>query len=568
MRNALKKVPAWAWYAFLVSVLVYLAFMSGRMARFAGDEKVYVSTAFEMIRNGNWFLQTLNGDPDYYKGPLHYLWMHASFYLFGYSMVSTLFMNWVYVLILSLSVGGIARSHAPKNTLKALQASAFALTAVGVYSTVFTSQMETSLIAFYALAAFCLDRTERGGSSLWFWIVAGLSGWSKSPLHSALLACSGFLFWFLSSSLERRAKDGKEWLHLGIGIFVGIAGYLPMLLLDFEPFYRTYVLRELVNRPGAGEPIYMLLLPLSTFWLFPWFFTFLQTALESARSGFKRADRGLLVLACSIFIPTFLFFASYHFRFSNYTLPVIVSVVLLFVSFPDSQTRIVSFPWGRVCDGFLLVLIGCVFAWIVHAFEAERFWLKPASSVLACVLMISAGLALAVGSGFPRLSERMRVWIEITARPVFWIGFAIVATMIGEREMIDIRAELRSSKAPVERVWYLNLGRHIWSEWGYLNFMIPHPVLPIVSNDQLKRIAEQAPGFIAIADDPKSEQVRLVVNELTREKDASSRGLVVKGWMRWEKPVELRNPEKRIQARRTCSLRPFERQYTLIHWDQ
>lgn len=53
--------------------------------------------------------------------------------------------------------------------------------------------------------------------------------------------------------------------------------------------------------------------------------------------------------------------------------------------------------------------------------------------------------------------------------------------------MIDIRLRLKTAQANGEKfqLSYYNLQKDIWSEWGYLNFQVPHPVKGIPSEGKL-----------------------------------------------------------------------------------
>ncbi|MCM0605906.1 MAG: hypothetical protein KA715_07425 [Xanthomonadaceae bacterium] len=46
--------------------------MGFRVIRSAGDEKVYVTQAYEMVQQGTWFVQYFQASLDFYKGPFHY----------------------------------------------------------------------------------------------------------------------------------------------------------------------------------------------------------------------------------------------------------------------------------------------------------------------------------------------------------------------------------------------------------------------------------------------------------------------------------------------------------------
>ncbi|MDQ7042383.1 MAG: hypothetical protein Q9M34_02520, partial [Sulfurimonas sp.] len=81
IRNLLLKYPQSS-LVFLIT-LSYLYFMLDMYLPTTGDQKTYIAQALEMHRDGHWFMQTLFNEPDYYKGPLHFILLRIGFILFG-----------------------------------------------------------------------------------------------------------------------------------------------------------------------------------------------------------------------------------------------------------------------------------------------------------------------------------------------------------------------------------------------------------------------------------------------------------------------------------------------------
>src|SRR3990167_9516040 len=94
---------AWLLLALFISA-AYVPFLGFRSARTAGDDKVYTSQVLEMVRDGRFFVQTLGDDPDYRKGPFHYLALRAGIAVLGRNMWATLYMNLILVVAGALAV--------------------------------------------------------------------------------------------------------------------------------------------------------------------------------------------------------------------------------------------------------------------------------------------------------------------------------------------------------------------------------------------------------------------------------------------------------------------------------
>ncbi|NUM89275.1 MAG: hypothetical protein HUU37_08740, partial [Bdellovibrionales bacterium] len=91
----------YSWPLLLVFIfLVYAPFLGDRVVRPAGDDKVYVSQAIEMQQAGTWFLQRLSGEPNYYKGPFHYVALRFGMAVFGQDSIwAALWMNLLLVTL-------------------------------------------------------------------------------------------------------------------------------------------------------------------------------------------------------------------------------------------------------------------------------------------------------------------------------------------------------------------------------------------------------------------------------------------------------------------------------------
>src|SRR4051812_32443817 len=149
--------------------------MGFRVVRTAGDEKVYVSQALEMARDGHWFVQTLMDKPDYYKGPIHYVLLRAGMGILGLQTWACVYMNWVFLVLGALALASVIARRFPKWDGGPVFVGSFFALNVGLFSHAFASQMEIEIAALYAISIWLLDRAEGVDPALGFWIVAGMA---------------------------------------------------------------------------------------------------------------------------------------------------------------------------------------------------------------------------------------------------------------------------------------------------------------------------------------------------------------------------------------------------------
>ncbi len=479
--------------------LLYAPFMGYRVLRTAGDDKVYVAQALEMARDGHWFVQTLADRPDYYKGPFHFLLLRLGMFLFGKTMWATVYMNLALVLLGAWALcalvarnmpdGAIVRQEKPR-AWGAWAGAAFA-TGIGVYLHAYASQMEVELAAFYAFGIYCLSRSRERRFELLFWLVAGLTGWIKSPLHSAFLGTTAILYWLGTGELWARLKSLRSWGYALIGILTCIAGYLPMYLLDGENWVKTYILRETFNKGPSGEPWYSPVWPILTFFLFPWmlpmFVAYLDglgRAVSSVFGGGQaklgRAGRSMLVLGVSLVAPSMAFFVWFSYRAQNYTLPAVAGMMLILATLWSSASRFwrILYQGSVALTGVFFVAGAVVFA--IFGSHFQKFpdgwplWLIPALAVGGLATGLLWIKKAIVNPDRPFYPQK----VAYAVLP-FYLAFGALYVVLGEREMLDLKryiAEHRTCEGKPLAVGYYNLQRKLWSEWGYLNFMVSYPI--------------------------------------------------------------------------------------------
>jgi 4-amino-4-deoxy-L-arabinose transferase-like glycosyltransferase len=510
-------IQGYSWILLAVYIaIVYVPFLGNRVVRSAGDDKVYVSQAVEMARSGSWFLQTLGGEPNYYKGPLHYIFLRIGMIVFGNSMWATVWMNLFLVLIASVLLGKIVQRNMRDFPGWPFFVGMFFATCAGIYSHVFASQMEVETACLLAIGLYFLDKAGPR-RDLHFWVVAGVAGWLKSPLHSVFLGTAALIFWGWSGELWPRVKSPRAWGAALVGVLVCCAGYAPAALQDWQNFYNTYVLRETLHKPANGSLWHYPVVPFFTYFLFPWALPALVAYYDGISRFWRRSrpirstpgSRRVVALGLSLILPSVAFFIWHPYRGQNYNLPVIAGLILMVSSFWASRSP----TWDKYYQGSLaltaLLLIGTVsmLTIAIRHFDPMPFWWSSWRLPLIWVGIVFT----ARGIWREGISLNMARPDALARRPL-WMLLALggLLTTLGEREMIDIRDRIYQSRKVGEKlsISYYNLPKHpnscctnIWSEWGYLNFMIPHPVSGLFNDAQLLEAVKRGDLILVPGDD-------------------------------------------------------------------
>jgi 4-amino-4-deoxy-L-arabinose transferase-like glycosyltransferase len=502
----------------------------------AGDEKVYVSQAIEMAEHGRWFVQTLQGVPDYYKGPLHYILLRIGMLVFGWNPWAVLYMNFMLILGGAWALGALIRRYCGGDQANGLAVwtGAFFATCTGIYAHTFASQMEAELAGLFAIAFYVLDSTPVESGGFLFWTLAGLIGWSKSPLHAVFAGASAILFWLVNGELPQRLRNWKSWCAAFFGIAVCTAGYLPAFLFDRENFVQFYLVRETLDKGDSGQSWFVSYQSVLGFYLFPWllialvcYADFFAKLVRPWKRFFDPKIRRAYSLAiCGIF-PSFAFFTWHPYHFENYDLPVISGVVF-FIGLVFG-TRLQGLRWvyrmaALLTAVILLVLPVGLTALSIHFAPLPAWWpswlvpLAWGATAASCFGLIYFGTV----QNFKSLQ-----WVAFSM-----VGFLIVmgstVTTIGERELFDLRQFLKTPAGQNAReLGYYNLQHNIWSEWGLLNFWIHRKVVGLHEPAQLKQALTSGEVILVPARQPQRDFRDFIKKELP------DLPLEIIPWKRW-----------------------------------
>lgn len=506
--------------------MAYLPFLNSRVLRMAGDEKVYVSTAIEMERAGHWFMQTLAGTPNYFKGPLHYWFVRIGLLFFGNQLIAGLWMNFVLVLLASLATYHLGKKI--KDDQIGLLLGLSCAFNIGVFSHAFASQMEVELYALYTFAAVSLGLGTYANSNasktpfkpkhdFWFWIFAGIAGWVKSPLHSVLIGAGGIFYWLISKQIKFRIRSINAWLAAFLGIMVCLAGYLPIFILDWDAFYQTYILREQLEKVNNQRSWTYVMSPLLHFSL-PWtcllltaFFIFFKKKLYRDRHSF------LPQIAVFFTLPTLLFWCFWTYKGQNYNLPALGALFFVFAFFlPEKVYR-----FSLQSMGFLglLFFIACIVV-LTHFWPLPPWW-NFTYPILGLMLTLFFALVF--------LSTIDLRWVALGCVS-FFLAFAALITPLGERELIGIREFI--ARNPNVQLHYYDLEPNIWCEWGLLQLALHRPIQGLHHFHQLPQALGSGHAILVQTKDSKNNILNYFnkQNQLNRE---SRRNPEVIPWTRW-----------------------------------
>jgi 4-amino-4-deoxy-L-arabinose transferase-like glycosyltransferase len=536
----------------LVILISILPFLNERVLRMAGDEKVYISQSIEMFRDHRWFVQTLANEPNYFKGPFHYVLTHLGLIIFGKNLIAGLWFNLLLIILAANLLFNFFKKFFSEEV--SLLFSLICTLNVGIVSHTYASQMEVSLSMFYLFAFIFLAKSTLDSSfkdELIFWVITGMIGWIKSPLHSVLVGSSAILFWILSKTILQKIKSPKTYLAIFLGITVCILGYMPTLIFDFKNFYELYFIRENTAKVNNNRPASYVLLPLIHFFL-PWTLL-IFTKLKNLKSLFnKEPTSKLALIALSISIPTIIFFSTFRYKGQNYNLPAgfgLILAPLILTKGNFNKTAITIIGW-------LTLILSMIFLFIVLHFYPLPSWWSMKYVFFTFISLILSGAIFIIASDIKAIAF---------GAMMFFLAFGLIITPLGKREMIGINEFIRQN--PDVILHYDDLNPSIWNEWGLLTLSIHKDIFVIHKPEDLNLALEPNHAIITQTEDGLKYLKQKFEEKYIQNKDSKliSPTSIIIPWKRWlTKGRSPQNENMLIKAYKEKDLSLLEREFYIF----
>lgn len=565
LRSLLLKYPQTSLIFFIT--LSYLYFMLDMYLPTTGDQKTYIAQALEMHRDRHWFMQTLFNEPDYYKGPLHFLFLRLGITVFGtHSMFALVYMNFFGLILLAILLFRFLKSSLG-DTGWAFFYSLSVVLSVGVYSHSFASQMEAELVILYGVTLYLLDKADRDTSLLnllLLWSVIGLAGWLKSPAYSFFLGLSVLLYWVLTSQLKSRAFNLKNYVAIAFGIAVSIAGYLPILIYDGEAFYNTYILRESLSKGANGVPWTTAFFPIFTYFLAPFMFVAIFSYLLSiyktlfkSKNVLNAEERKLIKLGIALSAPTLLFFTIHPYRGDIYALPIVSATMLMAYIFFRAYLKEYekTYIFLMRLSSYVLSLVPLLVIALYMRLAPMPQWWSPFLFPLALFTLLFT--LWFVHRESKKVLEESPLMLSLAFIPLL-LTLSLMLQSFGKGEIIGLKEYVKNNNITKPLGDY-NLYKNYWNQYGALNFWAGVDVVGLFTKEELSAFIYEGGSVIVEGDG------RLKEFEKNLPKGLSKKDFDIYLWKRWLTHGKGPNGESKfVQYFKSKNIADIQKNYYIL----
>ncbi|MBS6396896.1 MAG: glycosyltransferase family 39 protein [Clostridiales bacterium] len=243
----------WIFFALLTLMIGFLCFRClGIQYIDSWDEARHGISAYEMMQNGNYLINTFMNEPDYWnvKPPLSFLSIAAGFAMFGYTAVGLRFFSALAYLLASVCTGLFARRYGKLTSLLTmgfLAANYFPFKAHLVRA----GDADSLYLLLFTLAMLAMLKIREDQRWLYACGLCFSLAFLTKSFHAGMIAAVGGLFLLLSGELKR----------IKLRRFIGFlaCSLLPMLIwavlryqYDGAAFFQYMYEADIAGRTAAG----------------------------------------------------------------------------------------------------------------------------------------------------------------------------------------------------------------------------------------------------------------------------------------------------------------------------
>ena len=240
-------------FAFLALMTAFLCFRClGIKAIDSWDEARHGISAYEMLKNGNFLVNTYLNEPDYWnvKPPVSFWSIMAGFTLFGYTSVGLRFFSALAYLITTVVTGLFARRYGKLTSLLVMAflcANYFPFKAHLVRA----GDADSLYLLFFTLAMLAMLKIRENGRMLYVCGLCFSLAFLTKSFHAGMIAAIGGLFLLLTGEL-RKMKPGRFLLFLGSALLPAALWAVCRFQHDGFTFFRNMYEADIAGRTAAG----------------------------------------------------------------------------------------------------------------------------------------------------------------------------------------------------------------------------------------------------------------------------------------------------------------------------
>ena len=244
----------WLFFAGMVAVTAFLCFRCLDIAYVSSwDEARHGVSAYEMMQNGNYIVNTFGYEPDYWnlKPPLSFYGIMLGFKLFGYSVTGLRFYSACAYLLTCIAIGLFLKKYHKLTSLIGMCFLCCNYYVLGFHCAR-SGDADALFLMFFVFAMLAMLEIPKKHSRLYICGFCFACAFLTKSFHAGVIAAIGGLYLILTGEIKR--IKAKEWLYfvLSFTIPLGI-WFVARFSQDGMTFFQEMLFTDLLSRSSSAS---------------------------------------------------------------------------------------------------------------------------------------------------------------------------------------------------------------------------------------------------------------------------------------------------------------------------
>lgn len=244
----------WVFFAGIAAVTAFLCFRCLDVAYVSSwDEARHGVSAYEMMQNKNYVVNTFGYEPDYWnlKPPLSFYGIILGFRLFGYSVLGLRFYSACAYFLICIFVGLFLKKYHKLTSLIGMCFLCCNHYVLGFHCAR-SGDADALFLLFFVLSMLAMLEIPKKHSRMYVCGVCFSLAFLTKSFHAGVIAVIGGMYLLLTGEIKRIRP--KEWLFFGLSVLIPLGVWFgARFSCDGMTFFREMVQTDLLNRSSSAS---------------------------------------------------------------------------------------------------------------------------------------------------------------------------------------------------------------------------------------------------------------------------------------------------------------------------
>lgn len=244
----------WFFFVGMIAVTAFLCFRCLDVAYVSSwDEARHGVSAYEMMQNGNYIVNTFGYEPDYWnlKPPLSFYGIMLGFKIFGYSVMGLRFYSALAYLVTCIAIGLFLRKYHKLTSLIGMCFLCCNYYVLGFHCTR-SGDADAMFLMFFVLAMIAMLEVPKKHSKLYICGFCFACAFLSKSFHAGVIVAIGGLYLLITGEITKIKL--KEWVLFLLSWLLPLgAWFAARFSQDGMVFFKEMIYTDLLSRSSSAS---------------------------------------------------------------------------------------------------------------------------------------------------------------------------------------------------------------------------------------------------------------------------------------------------------------------------